>query len=354
MDSNLKKLANATFLLAKLVEGNNLTTDEATLLFHDIFIYDTEGYHLAVLMGAIHAKGETSDELLGFYNALDKLADKLITNLDPEKVIDLSGTGGGSFKSINVSTTASFIVAAAGYTVAKEAYYSVTASTGSADIFAHFGVDIAQLSKKDVEETLEEVGICPIFVAYFSPRLANRGKIAGKIFKDRQIKIRSPFHLASNVFCPQPMNYRLYGCYSTKYVLVLAELLMKIGFKRSMTVSAKIGIPELSNVGETVVVEQTGKKLNKYVVTPTDLGVKEARPEYIATGGREQNIKDFLNILKGNELGAKADLVAINAGAAFYVLGDVKTLKEGTQKALAIIKSGDGYTVLKKLMNKYR
>ncbi len=349
MDKNLKSLQTITPILAKLVDGNDLTIEEATKLFHDVFVYDTEAYHLAVLMGAIHAKGETADELFGFYKAIDSLAEKLDTKLNPERVIDLSGTGGGSFKSINVSTAASFVVTAAGYTVAKEAFYAVTGPTGSADIFAAFGVDIANLSKKQVEEALTEVGICPIFVAYFSAKLANRAKISGKIFRERQIHVRSPFHLVSNVYSPQPMNYRVYGCYSERYLQTLAELFVKLGFKKSLTMYAEIGMPEFSNVGKTVVVEQSGKNIKKYTLTPKDLGVKEAELDEIRTGGKEQNIIDFVRILSGKETGPKADLVAINAGAALYVLGNLSTIKEGVERAKKILVTGKSYTVLEKL-----
>lgn len=352
MDKNLKSLQEITPILAKLVDGNDLTVEEATKLFHDIFVYDTEAYHLAVLMGAIHAKGETADELLGFYKAIDSLAEKLDTKLNPEKVIDLSGTGGGSFKSINVSTAASFVVTAAGYSVAKEAFYAVTGPTGSADIFAAFGVDIANLSKKQVEETLTEIGICPIFVAYFSPKLANRAKISGKIFRERQIRVRSPFHLVSNVYSPQPMNYRVYGCYSERYLQTLSELFMKLGFKKSLTMYAEVGMPEFSNVGKTIVVEQNRRNIKKYTVTSKDLGVKEAILDDIRTGGKEQNIIDFLSILRGKETGPKADLVAINAGAALYILENLNTIKEGVEKAKEILATGKPFAVLEKLTRK--
>ncbi len=350
MDNGLEQLLEVNPILAKLVDGNDLTIDEATRLFQTIFTYDTEGYHLAMIMGAIHAKGETSDELLGFYNAVSALAVRLNTKLDPDKVIDLSGTGGGSFKSINVSTAASFVVAAAGYTVAKNAYWAVTSPTGSADVFAAFGVDISKLSKEQVEQALTEVGICPIFVAFISPGLANRAKISGKIFRERQLRVRSPFHLVSNVFSPQAMNYRVYGCYSERYLQVLAELFMKLGFKKSLTMWAEVGMPEFSNVGKTIVLEQVGKEIKRYEVTPKDLGVKEAKLDDIKTGGKEQNIADCTNILKGEETGPKSDLVAINAGAALYTLGNVETLKEGTEKAKELLFQGKAYGVLEKLV----
>lgn len=82
------------------------------------------------------------------------------------------------------------------------------------------------------------------------------------------------------------------------------------------------------------------------------MGVKEAEEEDIKTGGKEQNIKDFINILRGTETGPKADLVAINAGAALYALGDVKTLKDGTKKAQEILKNGEPYRVFEKLIHK--
>jgi anthranilate phosphoribosyltransferase len=335
-------------ILAKVTEGNNLSVKEATKLFHTVFTRDTEGYHLAVLIGAIHAKGETSDELLGFYNAVNKLAERLNTKLDPDRVIDLSGTGGGTFKTINVSTAASFVVAAAGYTVAKEAYYAVTGTTGSADVFAAFGIDISKLTKRQIGQALTKIGICPIFVPHFSPKLTNRAKISAKIFRERQIRVRSPFHLVSNVYSPLKMNYRIYGCYSKRYLEVLAELFTKLRFKRSLVMSAEIGIPEFSNVGKTYVLEQKGTHINRYTVSPKDLGVKEATLNDIKTGGKKQNIRDFLNILKGRG-GPKSDLVAINAGAAFYTLGATKTLREGTQMAKDILTSGEAYTKLKRL-----
>ena len=108
MKSTGSKLSDTDGLLAKLVDGHNLSASEAKKLFTNIFIYDEEGYHLAVLVSAIHAKGETSDELLGFCESTQALAAKLEPQVSKEKLIDLSGTGGASFKTINVSTLASY------------------------------------------------------------------------------------------------------------------------------------------------------------------------------------------------------------------------------------------------------
>ena len=353
MEDKLEKLHEIDPLLAKLVDGNDLTTKEAEKLVYHIFVYDTEGMHYATWVGAMHAKGENPDEIEGFLNATKKLAVKFnASDFNINKTTDLSGTGGGKFKSFNVSTTASFVVAAAGYTVAKEAYYAVTSPTGSADVFTTFGIDFLKLRKEQVEETLKKVGICPIMAQFISPKLANRSKLSRKFFVERQVRVRSPFHLAANIYSPLPMKHRIYGCYSERYLEILANLFKKLGFRRTLTFYADIGLPEISNVGKTTIVEQSGNHIKKYTVRPVELGVKEAKENDIKTGGREQNITDFIRVLQGKEKGAKADLVAINAGAALYALGDVKTIKEGTKKAQQILADGAGYKKLERLISR--
>lgn len=339
-------------ILAKLVDGNDLTAKEAEELVYTIFVHDDYGMHFATWVGAIHAKGETADELVGFLNATKRLAVKFDLDLDIDKTTDLSGTGGGGFKTINVSTAASFVVAAAGFTVAKEAYYAATSPTGSADMFTAFGVDFLKVTKEQVEETLKEVGICPIIAPFISPKMENRSQLSRKFFVERKVGVRSPFHLASNVYSPVPMNHRIYGSYSEKYLEILANLFVELGFKRTLTFYGKPGIPELSNTGETIVVEQNDSEIKRYTVNPEGLGVKQVGDKDIATGGKEQNIKDFVDILKGDGEAAKRDLVAVNAGASFYSLEDVNSLKEGTEKALDILSSNKPFEKFEKVITK--
>lgn len=337
--------------LAKAVDGHNLTTLESEKLVHHIFVYDTVGLHFAAWVGAMHAKSETSDELLGFLRATAKLGVKFTaSDFDINRTTDLSGTGGGKFKSFNVSTTSSFLIAAAGYTVPKEAYFALTGPTGSADMFTAFGIDVLNLTGKQCEKTLKKVGICPIIAPSISPELANRNLISRKFWFERRIRVHSPMHLASNIFSPLPMKYRIYGCYSERYLEILGNLFKKLGFQKTLTFCADIGLPEISNVGKTTIVEQNGNKIRKYILTPSDLGIRSAKPMEIATGGRDQNILNFLRILTGKEHGPKADLAAINAAAALYVLGESKSIAASVPKAQEIIKTGAGFEVLQKLV----
>jgi len=352
MDDNLEKLHEVDSILAKLADGNDLSIEETEELFTNLFLNDEAGYYFTTAVASIHAKGETSDELMGLVNVYKKLAEKINVNKSVNKITDLSGTGGGNFKTINVSTAASFVVAAAGYTVGKASNFSVTSPTGSADILATFGIDIRKLTKEQIEESLNEVGICPFFIIYFSPRLENRARLTIKIYRGNELRVRTPFHLITNIASPFPIESRIYGCYSERYLEVVATMFSKLGYKKTLTFYADIGLPEISNVGKTTIVEQSGENIKRYTVNPSDLGVKEAKEDDIKTGGKEQNIVDFVRILKGQEKGPKADLVAINAGAALYALEDTKTIKEGVQKSKEILREGETYRILEKLVSK--
>lgn len=352
MDRDLQQLNSIEELLAKVVSGQSLTVEEFEKIFRVLLLHDKEGYHYITFLAALHARGETTDELLGFIKTIRELVNDLKFSASPDRIIDPSGTGGGSFKTINVSTAASFILAAAGYTVVKAAYHGVTSPTGSADVFSAFGIKLPSLTRETVMTTANEYGICPYFLPHIAPKLENAGQLAQKLFQDRQVRIRSILNLASGAVSPFQTTHRIYGCYSERYLEPLANMFKRLGFKRSLAVHGSIGIPEMSNVGPTVIVEQNGSDLRKYTVEPKDLNVRKALPDEIRSGGKEQNIIDFLRVIKNAEEGAKADLVIINAAAALYSLEDTSSIAEAVPKAREILQSGAAYDLLRKLVER--
>jgi len=333
----IRNINSTIELIAKVVDGEDLTIKESEKVFSSIFTYDHKGYYLTALISAIHAKGETVDELIGFCNTTKLLGEKINPKVPSDNITDLAGTGGGKIKTINVSTAASFIVAAVGVTVAKQAGYAITSPTGSGDIFRAYGVDNLKLSKKQVEKTLEEVGICPYFISALSPKLKNRSDLSRKVFVENKLHIRSPFHLAAFAYSPTRLKKRIYGCYSEKYLEILAELFIKLGNERTLILHGVGGIPEASNVGKTIIIEQTQTRVKKYTVSPDDFNLKTSEINEIRTGGRVRNIIDFLRILYGKEIGAKRDIVLANASASLYVMGKVKDFTHGTKLAKEII-----------------
>lgn len=345
------KLREATSILAKAVKGNNLTAIETEKAFTDIFLYDKEGYHLLAICAALHAKGETPDELFGLCNTTKLLGEKLNPKIPAELITDLAGTGGGRIKTINVSTAASFIVTGAGFCVAKQAYWGITSPTGSADIFKSFGIDIFNLSLKQVERALEKIKICPYFITAMSPKLKNRKLLFQNLYVTKGIRITTPIQVIVFAYSPTQLKKRIYGCYSEKYLDVLGELFTKLGNKKTLVLHGIDGIPEASNVGKTLVVEQNRNKIKRYTLIPNDFGLRKAKVDEIRTGGRERNIVDFLRILYGKEKGAKRDLVLANASAALYAMGKAKNFEDGTKLAEQILEEGLPFKKLEQLVD---
>lgn len=345
-----EKLKEATSLIARVVDGNNLTAKEAETVFTDIFLHDKNGYHYLALCASLHAKGETSDELLGLCRSTAKLGERLTPKVPSRKITDLAGTGGGKIKTVNVSTAASFVVASFGYTVAKQAMFGITSPTGSADIFLAFGVDTYGLRLNQVNQALEKIGICPFYIAPMSPKLKNRSMLAKKVFAEKGLAIKTAFHIAAFAYSPTQLKRRIYGCYSEKYLDVLGELFSKLGNERTLVLYGVDGLPEASNVGKTIVVDQKGKNIRRYILTPKDFGLKKAKVDDIRTGGRERNIIDFLRILYGKEKEAKRDIVLANAASSLYAMGQAKDFTAGARLASQIIDEGLAFKKLEQLV----
>jgi len=220
----------------------------------------------------------------------------------------------------------------------------VTGITGSADLLQTFGVDPLKISfggPENIKKILEKTGLVT-YVAHFLAKPEEQIGITNWVNKRQEISLNfiTPFNLAANVYSPLPMKYRIYGMFNDKYLRIIAELFQKLGYKRGIVCYGVDGLDEMSNIGPTKIVEFLHSELKEYTVTPDKLGIKKAKPNEIKATSREGNISDFLRIIYGKELGPKRDLVAINAGAAFYVLNEVKSFKEGTKLAIKLLNNG--------------
>ncbi|NIO44516.1 MAG: anthranilate phosphoribosyltransferase [Candidatus Aenigmarchaeota archaeon] len=336
-------------IIRKIMSKRNLTSEEAKNAMK-IALQDKDGYYYLSFLTAMVTKGETSDELFGFYQAMNETATKIKTEIDSKNLIDLSGTGGAKLKIINVSTAASFVVAGSGVKVAKQAYFGVTSPTGSADVFSEFGIDVKQINPKQVIDGLKKVGIIPSYYQYFSPKLENRARLAHKLFVEQGLRFRTPFHLIAFAFNPvEEIKRRVYGIFDEKFLQILAELFQKAGYERGMTFYGLDGICEISNLGPTKIIEFSKRNLEDYTIQPEDLGIKKASFEDIKAVSREQNIVDFLKILYNKEKGPKKDIVLANAAAAFYVLEKVKSLKDGVELAKKILEEDKASKKLEEL-----
>ncbi|MBI4008667.1 anthranilate phosphoribosyltransferase [Candidatus Roizmanbacteria bacterium] len=342
-------LNSITPLIRKLINHINLSEKESESLFNTLNTEDTEGYYWVAATTALHTKGETVDELLGFVKSLGNFTEKLEPKIGTESIIDISGTGGDRLKTFNVSTTASLVIAGGGITVGKQSAPGYTGVTGSRDIFEEVGIPITKLTKEQIENALEKVGFCPYHRTSFSPRLKNQLHFLKKI-REIGLTYRMLFHIGANAFSPLKMYHRIYGCFDEKWMQILAHLFQKLQYKRGLIVFGDGGLDEISIIGQTRIIEFTSQKIKKYNLLPKDLGLRQATYQDIKAGSRTQNIIDFLRILKGKEKGAKRDLVLANSGAAFYVLGKTKSIKEGVELSKKTIDAGLAWEKLIKIV----
>ena len=332
--------------IRRLTENEDLSIEEATKAFDILFEYDLESYYFFAFTAALHTKGETSDELLAFCKSNEKVIPPIKVKINPEKMIDLSGTGGDRIKTMNVGTAASFIVSSVeDLYVPKQAFYAVTGYTGSGDLLGYFGVDVMEICKagpKKMVDILESSGI----VTYVAQFLGNPEKTKG-IFnwveKRKKIGLNfiTPFHLAANVYTPIPMSHRVYGVFDRRYLKTLAELFQKLGYKRGLVYHGDVGLDEISNVGKTTVCEFKGDSIEEYKISPDELGIKECSINDIKAVSKEGNVLDFLKVIYHKDRGPKTDLVCATSGAAFYVMGTVKDLKEGVELSKNLLSEGN-------------
>lgn len=338
-------------LLFKISNKENLTVEETEEAFDICIAEDKESYFFTALTMGLMAKGITSDELLGFCKSLEKVTPRIQVNINPDKITDNSGTGGDKLKTFNISTTAAFVISAAGIPVAKQAFFAVTGVGGSGDLFRAFGVDVIKLSNPDtIKKLLENIGFVP-YVAAFLP---DPNKVPGLLkfakIQSEGLKYTTPLHLVANVVAPIKMERRIYGVFNKKYSKILAELLQKLNYKKVLVVHGLDGLDEISNIGDTEIVELNEGKISTYMVSPEDFGIAKANYDEIKAVSKEQNVIDFLRIIFNKEKGPKKDIVLMNAAATFYVMDKVKTFKEGVELANKIIVEGKAAEKLKELV----
>jgi anthranilate phosphoribosyltransferase len=329
-------------IIQKLTEGQDLTASEAEKAFSILESEDEESYFFYTFLAALHTKGETSDELLGFCKANQHFVPGFSVGLNADRIIDLSGTGGDMIKTPNISTAASFIVASKGIVVVKQAFFGVTGLMGSADLMQEFGVDPLAISREGpqrIGSIIKQVGM----VIYHANSMAKPEERKGyfnfwlKRVPETGLAFVTAYHLAANVYSPIPMKRRVYGVFSEKYLKPLSELFKKLEYSKGLVVHGVGGLDEVSNIGPTVIHEFTTDTIREYTVTPVGLGVREAQPYEIRVASRDESIQDFLKIIYSKDKGPKRDLVLVNAAAAFYTMDEVSTLKDGVDLALNLI-----------------
>ncbi len=325
--------------IQKLVQNQSLTTEEAENAIYKIFTDATDA-QISAFLTALKMKGETPEEIAGLARGMKKAAN-IINPKVQGILVDTCGTGGDSTGTINVSTCAALVTAAAGVPVAKHGNYSITSKSGSADVLRELGVKI-DLPPAQVEKTIEKVGIGFMLAPVFHPSMKRVAQIR------RDLGFRTVFNILGPLTNPANAKAQVIGVFDNSLLEPMANVLNILGTKRALVVHGD-GMDEITNTGETKIVELNSGRLTKYTVTPEKLGIKRASVKEIAGGTPEENARDIVDILKGKK-GAKRDIIVINAGAAMLVSGKAETLASGIKMANQSIDNGAALNKLKEFV----
>lgn len=320
----------------KVVENINLTAEEAEQVMDEIMSGTAEQINMAAFLTALRMKGETVEEITAFAKGMRKHGIKVPVTGD---VLEIVGTGGDEANSINISTTASIVVAAAGYKVAKHGNRSVSSKSGAADCLEALGVKLDLEPEKNAE-VLEKGNICFMFAQKYHSAM----RFVGPVRKG--IGLRTVFNILGPLANPAGANVELMGVYSEELVEPLAHVLSNLGVKRAMVVYGQDRLDEISMSAPTTCVEVNNGTFSKYEITPEQFGFTRCSKSDLIGGDAAENAKITERILKGECTDAKADAVILNAGAGIYLMNGASSIEEGVQIARETIQSGKAYETL--------
>jgi anthranilate phosphoribosyltransferase len=313
----------------KLEAGRDLSSEEAEAAVSKI-LSTAEDDEIGAFLLALRAKGEKPDEIAGFVRGMRKAANTIRPKV-PFRLVDTCGTGGDGLNTINVSTAAAIVTAAAGVPVAKHGNRAVTSMSGSSDVLEALGIKV-DMAPEPVERTIEEVGIGFMFAPVFHPAMK---RVAGV---RKNLGVRTVFNILGPLTNPAGAKGQIIGVFDKRLCEPIACALAELGTEQALVVHGD-GMDEISNTGETFVAELKYGKVSTYTLTPESLGMMRANPEDIVGGSPKENAMDLLSIFKGQK-GPKRDLIVMNAAAALYVSGIVGSIRQAIPIAEDAIDSG--------------
>lgn len=330
--------------IRKLIDGTDLTYEESQEIMKEIMSGKATNAQIAAFLTALRMKGETVNEITAFTEVMKEYCRRIHPHVEG-RLVDTCGTGGDKIKTFNISTTAAFVVAGAGGTVAKHGNRSVTSKSGSADVLERLGLNL-NLEPEAVENAIEKVGIGFMFAPAFHPAM----KYA--IGPRREVGIRTVFNVLGPLTNPAGANTQLLGVYDRTLTEPVAHALKNLGCEEAMVVHGLDGLDEISTIGKTVISWLREDEVTTVETVPKDFGVKLARPEDVKGTTPDESAEITFKILNGccdiND--PKTEIVLVNGVAGIIVGGKAEDFSYGMELARESIDSGAAYEKLKVLV----
>jgi len=308
----------------------DLSAGEMTAAMRLIMTGEATPAQIGGFLIGLRMKGEAVEEIAAAAGVMRELATGV--QVSGTHVVDIVGTGGDATNTFNVSTACTFVVAAAGGTVAKHGNRSVSSKSGSADLLEAAGVNL-ELTPEQVAHCIEQVGVGFMF----APR--HHGAMKHAIGPRREMGVRTIFNILGPLTNPAGAPNQLLGVFSDGLVEPLAEVLQKLGSQHVLVVHAGDGMDEISIGAPTRVAELKDGTIRTYTITPEQFGLERADIGQLVVGSAEESLAIIRAVLD-DQPGPARDIVLLNAGAAIYAAGLAATLDAGIREADTMIATG--------------
>jgi anthranilate phosphoribosyltransferase len=316
--------------ISRLLENHDLTRPEAREVMGEIMRGDATQAQIAGFLVALRAKGETANEIAG---CADAMRDHVL-RVRPQRqdLVDTAGTGGDEQHTLNISTAAALVAAAAGAAVAKHGNRAVSSSSGSADVLEALGFRL-DLEPEQIERSIDELGFGFLFAPAHHPAMKHAAPVRV------QLGTRTVFNVLGPLTNPAGARAQVVGVFAPRLVRTIADVLAQLGASRAFVVHGAHGIDELSPAGPNLVAEVVDGSVRERTIDPADLGVRRCAPEELRGGTPAENAATIRRVFAGADGGAR-DAILLNAAGAIAAAGRAEDLRDGLEAARDALDSG--------------
>jgi anthranilate phosphoribosyltransferase len=318
-------------VISKLLDGSQLARAEARAVMDEIMRGEATPGQIGGFLIALRAKGETPDEITGCAEAMRDHV--LAVRPYRDDLVDTAGTGGDGAHTINISTAAALVAAAAGVAVAKHGNRAVSSACGSADVLEALGFTL-ELEPQRIAKSIDELGFGFLFAPSHHPAMRHSAAVR------RELATRTVFNVLGPLTNPAGARAQVVGVYSPELVRTIAEVLAQLGTSRAYVVHGGGGIDEFSPVGPNLVAEVVdGQVLERRLDPEAELGIPRCSVDELRGGSPSDNAEAIREVF-GGKGGGRRDAILLNAAGAIAASGHAADLREGLEVARRALDSG--------------
>ena len=324
-------------LLKQVANGQALDAESSAHAFGAIMSGKVSEARIAAFLTALSVREATVEEIIGAARAM---RGAMRTINAPPEAIDLCGTGGDGHATLNVSTAASFVVAACGVPVAKHGNRNMSSRSGAADVLEALGVCI-DLPPPAAEICLADVGLCFLFAPSYHPAMKHVASVR------KQLGFRTVFNLLGPICNPAGVRRQLIGVFSLEWGEPLARVLQALGTEKAWVVHGADGLDEMTTTAATDIVVLGGGEISNRRMVPEDLGLKRSTLSDLRGGAPDENAMAIRELLNARP-GPFRDIVLLNSAAALVVADKASDLRSGLELAACAVDSGKANEILRR------